>query len=219
MKVILLHGAAIVSSRKKLIDLKNKFDQNSILVFGEGSDFEDIKNNLVATPLFSSDRLVVLENPPEDFTFDSSGSFDSLTLVFWFDHEISDKKPILAWVKKLKGEIFYFPESKEISVFPLLDYLATGDKKAFLEINKLKNAGFDIFYFITMVFYLLRNMVATKENAPQFVQSKFQKQRARFTKEDLERLYKDILEFDFKIKSGFIETKQAEFFLVSKFIS
>ena len=125
----------------------------------------------------------------------------------------------MEWVKKEKGEVLFFPEAREVSVFPLLDYLANKDNKAFLEIKKLKNAGYDIFYFITMTFYLLRNLVATPKTAQQFVKDKLIRQRKNFSLERLTNLYKEILEIDFKIKSGLLEKDQAEFLLVNKFTS
>ena len=68
MKVLLLHGPAKVASRKKLVGLKQKFDPNNVVVFEEGSSSKDITDNLVSTSLFADERLVILENPPEDFT-------------------------------------------------------------------------------------------------------------------------------------------------------
>ncbi len=218
MKPLLLHGTAKVASRNKLLSVKEKFDQNNIVVFEEGSDLQTMLGSLATASLFSEERLIILENPPEDFTFDSLTLNDSLTLILWFDHEVSAKKPITEWAKK-NGQIFFFPEAKEVSVFPFLDCLATKDKKAFLELNKLKNAGFDIQYFITMVFYLLRNLLVTPKNAPQFVKDKLQRQRKNFDKEKITNLYKEIIEIDFKIKSGLLEKSQAEFLLVNKFIS
>ena len=119
--------------------------------------------------------------------------------------------------KNRNGQILFFPESKEVSVFPFLDYLVSRDKKAFLEIEKLKMAGFDIHYFITMVFYLLRNLVATPKNAKSFIKEKLIRQRKNFTQGKITNLYNDILEIDFKIKSGLLEKSQAEFSLVNKF--
>lgn len=209
MKLLLLHGSAKTASRKKLIEIKQKFDANNVVVFEEGSDVQTILGSLATPSLFSQQQLIILENPPEDLTFDSFDSYDSLTLVLWFDHEVNQKK--------LKGEVLFFPEAKEVSVFPFLDYLANNDKKAFLELNKLKEAGFDMQYFITMVFYLLRNLVATPKSAPAFVKDKLQRQRKNFTQEKVTSLYKDILEIDFKIKSGLLEKPQAEFSLVNLF--
>lgn len=217
MKLLLLHGNAKIASRKKLIELKQKFDQNSVVVFEEGTDLQTILGSISTPSLFSDERLIILENPPEDFLNYTLNPVP-YTLILWFDHEVNSKKPILGFVKKEKGEILFFPEGKEISVFPFLDLLATKDKKAFLELKKLKDAGFDIQYFITMVFYLLRNLAMTPKNAPLFVKQKLERQRKNFDLEKIKNLYKEVLEIDFKIKSGLLEKDQAEFLLVNKFI-
>ena len=134
-----------------------------------------------------------------------------MTLVLWFDHEVD--------IKKWPGFApLFFPDAKAISVFPFLDYLAAKDKRAFLEIEKLKTAGFDIHYLLTMAFYLLRSLAVTPKNAPDFVRKKLARQRTRFSMEDVKNLYKDLLEIDFKIKSGLLEQSQAEFLLVNKFL-
>ena len=67
MKLLLLHGPAINSSRVKLISLKEKFDANNTVVFEQGTDLTDVLNNLVSNSLFDNERLIILENPPEDF--------------------------------------------------------------------------------------------------------------------------------------------------------
>lgn len=209
MKLLMLHGPAKTASRKKLIEIKQKFDTNNVVVFEEGSDMQTILGSLATPSLFSQQQLIILENPPEDLTFDSFDSSDSLTLILWFDHEVNQRK--------LKGEVLFFPEAKEVSVFPFLDYLVAKDNRAFLELNKLKMVGFDIHYFITMVFYLLRNLLVTPKNVPSFVKNKLKRQRKNFTQETITNLYKDILEIDFKIKSGLLEKDQAEFLLVNLF--
>ncbi len=217
-KAVLLHGPARVASRSKLLDLKQKFDPNNVVVFEEGATNKDIIDNLMSNSLFADERLVILENPDENFVLDSSLHTSHLSLILWFDHEVSEKKPVMEWVKKSQGQVFYFPEAKEVSVFPFLDFLANEDKRAFLELQKLKNAGFDIYYFITMVFYLLRNLAATPKNAPNFVKQKLERQRKNFNLERTTKLYKDTLETDLKLKSGLIESQQAEFVLVNKFM-
>lgn len=214
MKLLLLHGPAKIASRKKLVETKRKFDQNNIVVFEEGANIQDVLGSLASAPLLQENKLIILENPAEDLTI--SAVWNSITLILWFDHEISDKKPILEWGKK-NGQVLFFPEAKEVSVFTFLDYLATKDKRAFLEVAKLKKGGFDIQYVITMVFYLLRNLLATPKTAPQFVKDKLIRQRKNFSLEKIANLYRDILEIDFKIKSGLLEKEQAEFLLVNLF--
>lgn len=209
MKLQILHGPAINSSRQKLLQIRKAFDLDNVVVFEKGADARDILDNLVSTSLFSNERLVILENPPESFSFDSFDS--SVTLVLWFDHEIDPQK----WPG---AEMLFFPEAKEVSVFPFLDYLGQRDKRAFLELDKLKKGGFDHQYLITMIFYLLRSLIYTPQKAATFVKNKNAKMRPNFSKEELKNLYKFVLDVDFKIKSGLLEPLQAEFLLVNKFL-
>lgn len=213
MKPLLLHGPAINNSRSKLSALKQKFDTNNVVVFESNTPISEVLGSLMTSSLFPEEKLFILENPDEIFI---KYSPNSNTLVFWFDHEVSEKKPIMAWAKK-NGEVYFFPEGKEVSIFPFLDCLSNHDMRAFLEIKKLKSSNFDIFYFITMTFYLLRNLVATPKTAPQFVRQKLERQRKNFDLQKITKLYREVLKIDFKLKSGLLEKDQAEFLLVNKF--
>lgn len=211
LKPLLLHGPAINISRKKLSQIKEKFSPDNIVVFDSSTNANQVMANLMEIPMFSQDRLIVLENPSEVLNLPTTNYPLPTTFVIWFDHQVD--------VKKWPGfEYLFFPEAKEVSVFPFLDCLAYQDKKAFLEIEKLKKAGFDMQYFLTMVFYLLRNLAVTPKNAPEFVKAKLQRQRKNFPLEKVTKLYKEVLEIDFKIKSGLLEKPQAEFLLIEKFI-
>lgn len=216
MTLLLLHGPAISSSRKKLLEIRQKFDVNNVVVYESGSDLQMILGNLATLSIFSDQQLIILENPPEDF-INYPLDPKPYTLILWFDHEVGEKKLITEWVLQHKGQVSFFPENKEVSVFPFLDYLVDKDKKAFLEMQKLKDANFDIHYLLTMVFYLLRNLVTIPVNAPDFVKKKLAKQKAMFNMESIIALYKDLLEMDFKLKSGLLEKDQAEFLLVKRF--
>lgn len=209
MKLLLLHGPAIKVSRTKLISIRKNFDPNNVVVFETGSNAQDLLGELITVPLIEEHRLMIWENPSEDLPIPTQDT-PNLTLVLWFDHQIDQKK-------YPNAQSFFFPEEKEISVFPFLDYLANCDKKAFLEMAKLKKAGFDIFYLTTMVYYLLRNLVSTPKNVPGFVKIKLEKQRIKFALDKIKKFYKSILETEFKIKSGLLETSQAEFLLVNLF--
>lgn len=211
----LLHGPAVTSSRKKLTELKKQFDSNNTVVFEQGTSLEIIKNNLSATSLFSDNRLVILENPPEDFNYELSTICE---LVLWFDHEVSEKKPLMAWVRSNKGQITFFKEEKEVSVFPFLDCLGNKDKHAYLKLDQLRGENLESQYIITMIFYLLRSLTVIRKNAPQFVRQKLLKQKKNFSDKDLINLYRFVLETDFKIKSGLMEPAQAEFLLVGRFV-
>lgn len=220
MKLHLLHGLGIISSRAKLQSIKKQFDANNVMVFGPESSTQQIMGSLLTPSLFSQDRLIILENPPEDFELDLSlitldhriaSSAYNLSLILWFDHLVDTKK----WPG---FEYFLFPESKETSVFPFLDCLGNKDKKAFMERQKLEVAGFDVFYFLNMVFYLLRSLAVTPKNAPEFVKRKLIKQRSNFSPEDVRKFYKEILKIEFKLKSGLMGGSQAQFLIINQFI-
>ncbi|MBI2018027.1 hypothetical protein HYS92_03165 [Candidatus Daviesbacteria bacterium] len=145
MKAVLLHGPAIDASRKKLSEIKQKFNPENIVVFEEGTETGEILTNLQSDSLFAGERLVIAENLPEDF-INYTLLIIHYTLVLWFDHEVD--------TKNFKGEVFFFPEAKEVSVFPFLDFLGNKDKKAFLELEKLKQ-NYDNQYLITMILYFV----------------------------------------------------------------
>lgn len=215
MKLLFLHGPAVNLSRQRLSLVKSQFEAADVLVFEKGSDPQTMMGNLMTPSLLSKEQLIVLENAPE---LDLSALSDNLTVVFWFDKEINEKNKLLNFVRENKGQVLYFAPEKETSVFPFLDRIAARDKQAFLEIKKIKQAGFDSQYLITMILYQLRSLVATKKDAKVFVKEKVARQRKNFTLEELVDLYRFVLATDFKIKTGLIENTQAEFLIVNKFV-
>lgn len=221
MKLLLLHGPSISDSRKYLTNIKQKFNSNNVLVFEETASRQDVMGGLMAQPMLEEERLIILENPSEDFSPDLSLITDNSPLIIWFDHKLLASKPILQWASK-SGEILFFDEQIKSSVFPLLDVLAERDggniRKAFLEIKKLKDLDLDIFYLITMSYYLLRNLSTTPKNAPEFVRKKLEKQRQNFSKEQIKIIYKKVLEIEFKLKNGMLQKEQAELLLVNLFL-
>ncbi len=208
MKLLVLHGSAQVASRKKLNEIKQKFAPNNVVVFEKGADLKDIQGVLSTQSLFEEERLVVLEDPSDTFDSLIINHQSSITVVLWFDHEVKTK---------YEGEVLFFPEDKEVSVFPWLDLLGNRDKRAYLELDKLKRAGYDSQYFIIMIFYLLRNLVATPRKAHDFVKRKNDKMRGNFSSGELINLYKFVLETDFKIKKGLLDSHQADYLLVAQF--
>src|SRR3990172_13187905 len=109
MKVVLLHGPGIEASRRKLVELKKKFSPDEVVVFEKESAVGEILTNLQSQSLFGGERLVILENPPDDFLLPTTNYKLPTTVILWFDHEIDTKKfP--------KAEIYFFPEAKEVSV-------------------------------------------------------------------------------------------------------
>ncbi len=213
MKAVLLHGPGISNSRKKLIDLKQKFDLNDVVTFEEGASSADILASLQTVSMFSQDRLIIVENPSDDLFLNFSPLTSHLSLLLWYDHEIDPKN----WPG---FEVYFFPEEKEASMFPLLDSLGNRDKKAYVELEKRnRTSPNDTQYIFTMVFYLLRSFNYLPAKSPEFVRQKIARQKRNFTNKQIIDLYKLILESDFKIKKGLIEPAQAEFLMVSGFFN
>lgn len=211
MKPLLLHGPAISASRKKLIEIKQKFDPNNVVIFEKGVGLDAIIGSLKTVSMFDDERLIVVENPPEDLLSELPTAYQLPTaILLWYDHE----------VKKFprQAQVFFFPETEEFSVFPFLNKLGAKDANVFWEMYKLKKAGFENQYIITMIFYLLRNLVATPKDAKEFVKKKNAKMRGNFSLVELVNIYKFSLEVDFKVKCGLLEENQAEFLLVNKFL-
>ena len=151
-KLALLHGPAIEASRRKLQELRSKFHTDNVMVFEKGEDVGGILTNLQSVSLFGEERLIIIENPPDDLQsliLDST----SLMLILWFDHKVD--------IKEWPGfESLFFPESKEVSVFHFLDYLAAQDARAFLEAEKLKKqpclpAGRVLMFIILLLWFFI----------------------------------------------------------------
>ena len=64
--IILLHGPAITSSRKKLLEIKKKFDENSVVVFDPSASSGQVMANLQTVSIFEGERLIIWENPPDE---------------------------------------------------------------------------------------------------------------------------------------------------------
>lgn len=203
MKLLLLHGPAITESRKKLSEIKKGFLSDNIVVLENPTEAEIIEN-LYSLSLLSDNRLYIFENPPHDFKKIPINT--TLTVVFWFDNQLKDATEIIWAVKENKGQVIFFAAKKEITAFPFIDALGFKDKNAFVQLQKLKDAGYDSQYIISMVFYLLRSLAVGNK-----------KQRQNFN--DILALYRFVLETDYKIKNGLIEPAQAEFMLVNRFLA
>lgn len=211
MKLLVLHGPATNSSRQKLLEIKKSFDSDNIVVFEKDSSNRGILENLQTIPMFDGERLVIVENSADDL-FPKLLTIHSelLTVILWFDHEVD--------ITDKNTQVFFFPEAREVSVFPLLRLLGSRSPEAFFELDKLKKANYDNQYFITMILYLLRNLISTPKKAAHFVRQNNERMTKNFSKEELVTLYKNILEIDFKIKKGLMESLQAEFSMVNGFL-
>ncbi len=218
MKLLLLHGPGIINSRKQLNIIKQQFEQDAISIWEDKFNVQDLASDLLTPSLFITKRLVVIENPQADIDLEQLPNVEELTLVFWFEKELTPKSKIIAFFKSHQGEIKYFPEKQESSIFPFLDSLGNRDKTAFIELAKLKKQNIEFQYLITMVYYLLRNLINIPVNSPPFVRKKLESQKRNFSDLELVDLYRFILQIDFKFKSGLIDKDQSEYAMVKQFL-
>lgn len=217
MKLILIHGNALVAIQNKLREVKKKYDNFSILEFdAKQKSFSEILPEIGTGGLFSEDRLIILQNF-EDIDLEKLND-ESLTVVLKYSKSLASNSKILKAAISKKAEIISLSEKDESSIFPFLDKLAEKNQTALKELESLFNQ-FGGQYLLTMCFYMLRRLVQTPKNLPPFVLKKIEKQKRNFPIEKIADLYKQSLETDYKIKSGLLEERIGLFLLVNKILN
>lgn len=208
MNIFLLYGPGEVAKRSQLIKIKHQFDPASISVL----DLQQVKqseldNLLLSTPLFSDQRLIVVENTQASFNLedlDRLSSNDSSTIVF-VSSALNSNSKLLITGQKLGARIIYFEGEKELSAFPYLDSLIEQKKEAFLELEKLR-VEYGGMYIISMVYYLLRRNCLPLPTGS-FIRQKIRSQKEKISPRDFQAFYKQTLEIEYKIKNGVLNEK------------
>ncbi|MBI2594061.1 hypothetical protein HYW44_05475 [Candidatus Daviesbacteria bacterium] len=215
MKLILVHGNFQPGVLKKVAEIKTGFDPLSITESFEA----DLGLNFSSPSLFSDKRLVILENPDMKILEESlSQANPGLTVLVKFSKALEKSSAILKRVIEAKGEVFIFEESSQTSIFPFLDMLGNLNKKAYMELEK-NYTEFGGQYILSMLAYFLRRMVQKPKTESGFIRQKIEAQKKNFRAERIIKLYRDLIETDFKIKQGLIEEKIGITLLVQKIIS
>lgn len=213
MKLILISGSAQDAIIKKITQVKKDFDPLAVTEISEKETFD-----LFNQSLFSDKRLVVLDSPNLKTVEQALNQKDAnLWVLIKFLKPLEKTSPILKIVLEAKGEVLNFDESKEISIFPLLDMLGNLNQKAYLELEK-NYQQFGGQYILTMLAYLLRRMVQTPKTGSDFMRQKIESQKKNFTLEKIQSLYLKLIATDFRIKQGLIEEKLAISLLVQSFL-
>lgn len=217
MKIYLIHGRALVSINNKVRQLKESFSGLEITEFsGRQNTFFQILPDISTGGLFSEKRLVILE----EFNDIEAGKLpeeENLTLILKFLKTLPANTKLYKDLKEKKVEIVELSEKDEVSIFPFLDKLAEKNQSALKELDLFLDS-FGGQYVLTMLTFLLRRFILIPKNLPQFVVQKIQRQSKYFTLERIEELYKEVLETDYKIKSGLINEKIGVTLLVQKFL-
>ncbi len=219
MNLLILYGNGLVAMQEKITSVKKNFDLTSIVeISGKELSFNQAVLNLSTPTLFSDKRLIILENFDETIQLDKIPDDDSLTVVIKFAKSIPSSSQLFSQAAKLKAQIIFFNEEKEISIFPFLDYLTNKDAKALTFLDKLlKEYGSQ--YILTMLFYMLRRLVLTPKNTSTFNLKKIEKGKINFPKDKMAYFYQEIITTDFKIKSGLMDEKQGLNLLVLRILA
>lgn len=216
MKLVILSGLGETKKREALFQLKQRFTTDLVTTVDlKENSIAQLKNIIFSTPLFFKEaRLVVVENCPDKFDLEAVFQKENqiaLILVMANPHQEVIKK-----AQTLQAQIMSFPEEKETSVFPYLDYLIERKEASFLELNKLLQ-NYNWMYILTMIYYLLRRNLLPLP-ASEFARKKIIAQQKFLKEESLEKLYLLTLQTEYKIKNGLMEGNTALYFLTEKII-
>lgn len=215
MKLILIYGSFQDAVLKKVSEVKKKIDPLSISEISEGASRFDF-----ASPsLFSDKRLIILENPDIEIVEQAISHDDAdLTILIKFSKALEKSSLVLKKVLELKGEVLSFDETSQISIFPFLDMLGNLNRRVFIEFEKNYNEMGGQ-YILTMLAYFLRRMVQKPKSGSDFMRQKIETQKRNFNLGRIEKLYREIIETDFKIKQGLTEERFAVTQLVQKILN
>jgi DNA polymerase III delta subunit len=212
MKIILIHGNLPEAVFSKVSSIKTGYDPLSITEVEAGGDLD-----LSSVSLFSEKRLIIFDSPDikliEKLEGDNS---PELTVLLRYAKPLEKSSPVIKKAGEMKAEIFNFEERNQSTVFPFLDFLGNLNAKAYGEMEKnYKESGGQ--YLITMLTYFLRRMILNRTTSD-YMRSKIEQQKRNFSKETITRLYKDLIETDFKIKRGLIDDKTGVLLMVEKIL-
>lgn len=215
MKLILVHGSLQEAVLNKTGTIKKEFDPLSITeASGTGAGF-----SLSSPSLFSSKRLIVLENPDIKLVEKAVLEKDpDLTILIRFSKSLEKSSAVLKKVLEIGGEVILFEENNLTSIFPFLDMLGTKNRSAFKEFEK-NYSEFGGQYLLTMLAYFLRRMIQKPKSNSDFMRQKIENQKKNFSQEQITDIYKEIIETDFRIKQGLVEEKLGVTMLVQKVLN
>jgi DNA polymerase III delta subunit len=202
--IYLLHGNDIVSSRKKLEEVKSKYDSTGISVLSaKDLDYSQFPLLFSTVSMFDEKRLVIVEDKLDSKLFDLNSIVKSdVDLVIWIGSVLRSNDALIGAVNKVKGKVELFEEKPDLSVFPFLDSVASRRRVVALrEYLKLKQEGNDPIYLVTMLVWQFRQIIVP-EMASGFVKKKVEGFKANFTFEELRRIYYLLLQMDVQLKTG-----------------
>ncbi|MFC1726963.1 hypothetical protein ACFL0Y_00400 [Patescibacteria group bacterium] len=206
----ILHGSNIVASRKQFAQIIDSFKGEKIRLEGKTLKLVDLKQALESRSLFDDERMVIVEG-----LFSRVQSQEKTTLLNYLKE--NQGKNLIAWEPKaIDGrKLISFKNSKILKLdltsfmFKFLDSLIPGNQKTILYLlhQTLKHDSAE------MVFYMLirqvRLLIVAKdlgeeglEKMAPWQKKKLTSQAENFTMETLLDLHGQLLDIDYKQKTG-----------------
>ena len=124
--IYLLHGADIVSSRKRLEELRSKYNANAVsVILAKEIDYSQFPLLFSTMSMFDEKRLVVVEEKLDPKLIDLATLTGSeVDLVIWVSSALRSNDALIGVINKIKGKVEVFEEKPDLSVFPFLDAVA-----------------------------------------------------------------------------------------------
>lgn len=219
MKINVLTGSGEVNKRTEMLNIKHKFEGDSIYSFDMSADkIENIDSCITAQSLFGSlEKLIIIENVPDDLDLKKIVKKENPATLLLLAASPKSNSKLITSAKEINAKITIFETDKEISAFAYLDALIEGKQEAFVEMQKLLSI-YGGMYILAMIYYLLRrNLLPLPESA--FMQKKIQFQKQQVQDTDFETLYLMTIKTDFAIKTGSLPENIALTKLTQEFIN
>ncbi len=202
--IFLLHGSDVVSSRKKLEELKGKYPPSGmIMLSGRDIDYSQFPMLFSTVSMFNEKRVVVVEEKIDNRQFDLKAVSNSeVDLIIWVSTSLRSNDGLISEIVKLSGKVEHFDEKPDLSVFPFLD--AVGRRQRVLALReylKLKEEGQNPIYLVTMLVWQFRQIIVP-ELASGFVKKKVELFRSNFSFDELRKIYYLLLNIDLQLKTG-----------------
>lgn len=205
MKLTVLHGSGLIGISYKLSRIRSKFDKIATFeVIGKEVTLEQLLLQLSSLQLFFDKKLVILKDMSENWDLLQFPKDPSLILILQFSKTLSKNSRLLAQAKILDAEIVQIEEKNETLIFPFLDKISEKKSSVLTELKDLvKEYGCQ--YILTMLIYMLRRLILPSKNLSLYSQKKVNQAKINFPLKNLKKSYKQILETDYKIKSGTLD--------------
>lgn len=210
-----LHGDDLFLSRRKLNLLKSEFLQNNSggkVVFLNSQNFKpvELKSQVSSLSLLGEKKLYLVEE---------LSKFKPKALVQLLEILKKSRIPAIFWDSKTTNNLVklkrYFPQITEFSfpvsrlTFKFLENLYPGNQKQFfpLWLKAVSQQPLELnFYFLKKHFHRLIEVDSPHTQITGWQKGKLLAQRKKFSESQLGQFYNDLIELEFKQKTGQLAT-------------